>query len=393
MYAIAALWLLLGWAWLARGAAHAGVPYRPWAFDHHAYSDLLAMGGDRYFGGGRPFPYLEDRIEYPVLLGLALWLPSLASTAPLGYFTVSYAFLAACGVAAIALVARLPGARAWWLAATPALAYYAGLNWDLFPIALLAAALVLLERGRWAAAGAAAALGASAKLFPVALVPAAVAVLAAARERRALARAAGAFAVTLLCVNLPFALAAPSSWSWFWRFNALRGAENSVWEVLRHLGRLAPLATDARFLAAASGALLAAAAAWSAAQAARAGARGRGEGLAAVRLATAFVLVAWVATNKVWSPQYALWAFAAGALAAAPRSLFALHAAVAVVDYHVAFETRASRGLLHYFDGVYTAEEALRFAAYALLAAWIGRALWRSARAGAEAVGAAEAAA
>jgi hypothetical protein len=100
----------------------------------------------------------------------------------------------------------------------------------------------------------------------------------------------------------------------------------------------------------------------------------------AVRLGTALVIVVWIATSKVWSPQYALWAFAAGALAAAPGWLFAVHAVLAPLDYHVAFETRASRGLIHYFDAVYTAEEVLRFAGYLLLAAWIARQLWRSAR-------------
>jgi hypothetical protein len=84
----------------------------------------------------------------------------------------------------------------------------------------------------------------------------------------------------------------------------------------------------------------------------------------------------------VWSPQYALWAFAAGALAAAPGWLFAVHALVAPLDYHVAFETRASRGLIHSFDLLYTGEEVLRGVAYALLAAWIGREMWRAARAG-----------
>ena len=77
----------------------------------------------------------------------------------------------------------------------------------------------------------------------------------------------------------------------------------------------------------------------------------------------------------------ALWAFAAGALAAAPGWLFALHAALAPLDYHVAFETRASRGLLHYFDALYFAEEVVRTVAYLLLAAWIARELWRAGRA------------
>src|SRR5690349_8512059 len=168
-YAVAAALLAVGFAWLVRGAAHPGVPYRPWAFDHHAYSDLLAMAGDRYFHGGRPLPYVEDRIEYPPLLAAALWLPSFVSRAPWAYFAVAYGALAALALASIAMLRRLPGTSPWWLAGSPALAYYAGLNWDLVPIALLLAAVLAWERGRPAGAGAWAGLGASAKLFPVAL--------------------------------------------------------------------------------------------------------------------------------------------------------------------------------------------------------------------------------
>ncbi len=376
-YAVAALWLAAGWVNLVRGAAHPGVLYRQWAFDHHAYSDLLAMAGDRYFHGGRPLPYLQDRIEYPPLLALALWLPSFAPGGPAGYFTVGYLFLAACGLAAIALLARIPGARPWWLAATPALAYYGGLNWDLFPIALLLAAALAFLRARSATAGGLVALGVSAKLWPVALLPSAAAGLLRRRDLAALGRGAGVALAAFLAVNLPLALLAPRGWSWFWRFNAGRGAENSIWELLRRSPRLWRLVFDAAFLNAATLGLLAAAAAFSAWAAYRAAAL---EGSArAVRLGTAFVIVVWIATSKVWSPQYALWAFAAGALAAAPGWLFALHAALAPLDYHVAFETRASRGLIRYFDAVYTGEEVLRFAGYVLLAAWIGRELWRSA--------------
>jgi hypothetical protein len=72
----------------------------------------------------------------------------------------------------------------------------------------------------------------------------------------------------------------------------------------------------------------------------------------------------------------------AGALAAAPAWLFAAHAVLAPLDYHVAFEVRSSRGLILPLDAVYSAEEALRFLGYVVLAAWIGRELWRSARDG-----------
>ncbi len=376
-YALAALWLAVGWANLVRGAGHPGVEYRPWAFDHHSYSDLLAMAGDRYFGGGRPLPYLEDRIEYPPLLGLALWLPSFAPGGPAAYFTVGYGFLAACGLGCVALLGRLPGASVLWLAATPALAYYGGLNWDLFPILLLLAAVLAFERSRPAAAGVLTGLGVAAKLWPISLVPAALGALVRRRESAALGRGAAAAVAAFAAVNVPVALAAPSAWRWFWELNAGRGAENSIWELLRRSPRLAPLVFDAAFLNASTAALLAAAAAFAGWAAFRAG---PATSLRAVRLGTAFVILAWIGTSKVWSPQYALWAFAAGALAAAPGWLFALHAVLAPLDYHIAFETRASRGLIHYFDALYTAEEVVRFAGYVLLAAWIGRQLWRAAQ-------------
>jgi hypothetical protein len=378
-YAAAGAWLLVGWLNLARGTAHAGVPYRPWAFDHHSYSDLIAMAGDRYFGGGRPLPYLEDRIEYPPLLGVALWLPSFVPGGPLAYFTAGYLLLAACGLASVALLARLRGASAWWLAASPALAYYGGLNWDLLPIALWLAAVAAAEASRPAWAGGWVALGASAKLWPVSLVPTAAAFLARRRDRASLGRAAAVAVAVTLAVNLPLALLAPERWSWFWRFNATRAAENSIWEALRHVPPLAWLATDAPALNALTALLLLGAVAFAATTAYRAAADPEA-GRRAMRLGAAFIVVAWIATSKVWSPQYALWACAAGALAAAPRWLFLVHAVLAAVDYHVAFETRSSRGVIRYFDGVYTAEEVVRFAAYVLLAAWIGRAAWRAAR-------------
>jgi hypothetical protein len=106
-----------------------------------------------------------------------------------------------------------------------------------------------------------------------------------------------------------------------------------------------------------------------------------------VRLGTALVLVAWVATNKVWSPQYALYAFAAGALVAGPRWLFLALAAVSVVDHHLAFEVRAGRGIVWFFDAWYTAEEVLRSAVYAAFAAWLAVELRATGRAGGGAAG------
>jgi len=374
-YLVAVAWLALGTAFLARGLDHPGVAYRPWAFRNHAYSDLLAMSGDRYLNGGRPFPYLEDRIEYPVLLGFALWAPSFLPGGQAGHFAGSVLLLGACLLAAVWVLRRLPGAQPWWLAATPAIAYYGALNWDLLPIALMLGALLSLEQGRFGRAGALAGLGMSAKLWPVALLPPALAALAAGRRWGAAARLLAALAAVLAAVNLPFAWLAPGNWSWFFRFNGGRSAENSVWEALRlsHPGLLNAL--TAALLAAAVGA--AAVVAWR--SSARGGVARPGDreapprGPEAVRLGAALILVAWVATNKVWSPQYALYAFAAGAIVAAPGWLFVALSVMSVIDYHLAFEVRAERGIFWFFDGWYFAEELARTAVYAVFVAWILR--------------------
>jgi hypothetical protein len=369
---LAALWIALGWLNVARGAAHAGPGYRFWAFQHHCYSDVVALYGDRYLGGAHPLPYLEDRIEYPPLLGVALWLPSFVPGGALGHFTVTYLFLAGCLAVALRALARLPGASAWWLGATPALVPFAPLNWDLLPIALLAHALLALERGRAARAGALTAAGVAAKLFPAVVAPPALGALAArpAGRRDALAFAGGLAAATLAVAG-PFALLAWDGFTWFFRFNAGRGAENSIWEALRvppgpalEALSLAPLAIASAF------------GAWAAFRAARSG----GDPARAVRLATAFALVAWIATNKVWSPQYALYGFLAGALAAAPRPAFLVLTAISLADDLLAFEVRALRWDPWFRDTFVEPGHAARTIAWLALAGWIGVRIVREGR-------------
>lgn len=367
--ALAALWLAAGLANVWRGVDQPGARYKFWAFQHHCYSDVLALYGDRYEGGGRPVPYLEDRIEYPVLLGLALWLPAFAPGGAAGHLLVTALLLSAALAVTLRALARLPGAAPWWLGATPALAYYAFLNWDLLPIALTALALLGLERGRAAPAGLAAAAGVAAKLFPAALLPPALGALSGG-PRRGLLAFLGAAGLLLLALNLPVALAAFDGWAWFFRYNAGRGAENSVWHALGlSRGPLLDLASLGP---------VALAALWAAAAARRAALAGR-DAARAVRLGTALVLVTWIALNKVWSPQYALYGFLAGALAAGPGWLFGLLSAGAVADFHLEFELRARRWEPWFLETLVKPSELVRTALWLLLAGWIGRALWREA--------------
>ena len=125
----------------------------------------------------------------------------------------------------------------------------------------------------------------------------------------------GTAAASWALVNLPFALATPERWAEFFRFNAIRPADwDSLWYIAsRHLGFTWEAAVVnglalAAFLVAA-GLLLAA------------GARR----LPAERTWTlAFpILIAFLLTSKVYSPQYGLWLLPWFVLALPDMRLFA----------------------------------------------------------------------
>src|SRR2546430_12762084 len=82
--------------------------YRLWSFGALAYSDILALHEDR--GAARhTLPYLEDKVEYPVLLGIGMWFPSVLAPDRAGYFALTFALLAACAPLSLWFIFALPG--------------------------------------------------------------------------------------------------------------------------------------------------------------------------------------------------------------------------------------------------------------------------------------------
>jgi hypothetical protein len=326
LFVVAFALLLVGFVNLTRGLDHPGPAYRPWALHEGSYSDALAMGGDRYLHGDHPVPYVDDRIEYPVVLGVLIWLPSYAPGGQFGYFATTALLLGASLAVALAMLRRIPGANPWLLAATPALATYGLLNWDLVGIALLLAGIVLTEglvhsRGnngriptviapRIGVGGALLGLGVATKLFPVAAFPAMV------RTVRRPFTWLTAAAVVVLAVNVPFAIAAFDNWRYFFRFSSARPPDFSVWNAI-HL-----TSVDVVNVLSLGAVALAALAALR-----------YGRTPLAARLGTALVLATWMAFNKVSSPQYSLWIFAAAALVGAPWRVFGALAAGAMFDF------------------------------------------------------------
>jgi uncharacterized membrane protein len=303
------------------------------------YSDVAALyaSDDRDRGlDERRVPYVDGQNEYPVLTGLTMWVAALPSSTYAAFFVWTSMLLTGAALATSAMLHALAGRRALLFAAAPTLAIYAFVNWDLVAVALATAATFAYLRDRDTAAGVLLGLGAAAKLYPALLViPFALGRLRQDRRpeaRRLVLWSAG----TWVAMNLPFALLGFERWSEFFRFNSQRPADwDSLWFMLarRHEGlgiEYSGFAWNIPLLNGLTAVTFVALATWLWVARSR-----RQPGFPAWTFGFPLI-VAFLLTGKVYSPQYGLWLLPWFALALPSPGLFV---AFAIADVAV-FVTR-----------------------------------------------------
>jgi uncharacterized membrane protein len=278
----------------------------PWGdgrqYTRLCYSDVAALyaSGDRDRGLEQDrVPYIDAENEYPVLTGVAMWLATVPAASFASFFNWTALLLTGAALATAWALFRIAGDGALIFSLAPTLLLYGFVNWDLIAVALATGATLAFLRSRDRMAGGLLGAGAAAKLYPALLaVPFA---LDRVRKRRrgqgaGLLLAAGA---AWAAINVPFAAFGFDRWSEFFRFNSARNADwDSVWFFLaRHLdftwdiGALNIVSTGAF--------VVVAVVVW----------------LVAERRRPRFpawtfgfpLLVAFLLTSKVYSPQYGLW--------------------------------------------------------------------------------------
>ncbi|UVO51462.1 hypothetical protein M0208_13465 [Sphingomonas sp. SUN019] len=305
-YILLALTCALGWAFKAHCGASwtASIQYTT-----GCYSDAVPFWGLRGVAAGQ-VPYLQARMEYPVLTGALIWIEGFVARTIGGENADALDFLSVVAAvnAALAFVvlwmferAGVDRARLYAWAGAPALVLYLGHNWDMLAVAFAVAALLAAKRDQAVRATALAALGAAAKLFPVLMLP--LLGLGALFRRGGVICAATLVSVAIVAwgaVNLPIALAAFENWREFYVFSQGRsGTAASVWEIM---GVRSWWITDVptrnfwSFAIFAGGAAAIVAGGWL-----RHGAR--------PWLLFTPVLAWFLLTNKVYSPQFDLWLF------------------------------------------------------------------------------------
>jgi uncharacterized membrane protein len=286
-------------------------------YNRLCYSDVAALYSsddrDRGLDEDR-FPYLDGENEYPVLTGVAMWVAALPATSYASFFNWNALLLTAAALVTAGTLHRLVGPRALFFALAPSLAVYGFVNWDLVAVVLATVATAAFLRERDAASGALLGAGAAAKVYPgLFTIPFALDRLRRGRPGDA-GRLVVAAAAVWAAVNLPFAVLSFDRWSLFFRFNGARGADwDTLWFMeARHLG----FTWDPAVLNVATPILLAALAVvvWGARSA-------RDPGFPAWTFGFP-LLVLFLLTSKVYSPQYGLWLLPWFALALPDVRLF-----------------------------------------------------------------------
>ncbi|MFJ6528338.1 glycosyltransferase family 87 protein [Streptomyces longwoodensis] len=283
-------------------------------YTHACYSDIPHLYQGRGFADGL-LPYFDklpgdmQYLEYPVLTGLfmevAAWLTpgsgSLQHQAQ-WYWMVNAGMLMACAAVIVVCVSRTHARRPWdglLVALAPAFALTATINWDLFAVALTAAAMLMWSRGRALAFGVLLGLATAAKLYPVFLLGPLFLLCWRAGNWRPFGKALAGAVVAWLVVNLPVMWLAFDGWSKFYTFSQERGVDfGSFWLILAQKSS-DPLTTHSvNTLATALVVLCFLGIAGLTLTAPR---RPRFAQLAFL------VVAAFIVTNKVYSPQYVLW--------------------------------------------------------------------------------------
>jgi uncharacterized membrane protein len=284
-----------------------GIQYR-----RSCYNDVVPLYGGRGLDQKR-FPYIHSTegsrangqdLEYPV--GTGLYVGTVAKTVdtPTGFFNANAVGLALMGLAAaLALAAMaLEPRRVLLYAIGPAMVLYSFHNWDLLAVGMTTLAMYAYWRGADAWAGLLLGIGAATKLYPAFLLPA-LALGAWRRDQRPPWSMGITFLLGAAALNVPVMLTNFEGWKYPWDFQSMRTAnfETSWYMLARHLEpEHAGWFADASFVNTLSGGLFVAiTGALIALEARRERVRPFALGFG--------ILVAFLLTAKVFSPQYALW--------------------------------------------------------------------------------------
>jgi uncharacterized membrane protein len=286
------------------------------------YSDIYALYYSEELNTDK-IPYRDHAVEYPVVMGAVMEVAARAADlAPQQYrsqwfFTINAGILGGAAILLAAATVKLAGRRPWdaaLFAFSPLLLFHIYTNWDLLAAAFTGFAMLAWARGRPLTCGVLIGLGVATKLYPLALLGALLLLCLRSKKLHEWSVVLFGGAVSWSVVNLPIIILYRKNWETFWVLNQTRAADwDSLWFQLdkvlpTHVGADGVARTVLASSTGASDAL----------NELVAGCLIVGIGLIALLVLRArrrprvpqvlfLILTVFLLTNKVFSPQYALW--------------------------------------------------------------------------------------
>lgn len=359
----------------AQKSACRNIPWTGEQYTRACYTDIMPLYAGRGFD--KPgLPYIDHPLEYPVGVGAVMEVAAVlvkpfdVADRAWRFYDVTWVILTICAVIAVVATALTHRRRPWdaaLLALAPGLLFTGTINWDLLPLALTALSMLAWSRHRPGWAGVFLGLAVATKFYPVVLLGPLFLLCWRAGRMRAFWTALGGAALAWAVVDVPVWIRTPSGFGWFYAFSQERGIDlGSPYLVANLLGGYHLTTDQWNKLAIIAFAVLCVGVAYVALRAPQ-----------RPRLPQLFLLVslAFLVTNKVYSPQYVLWLIPLVALARPRwRTFLVWQAAELLYFFAVWYYLEQSLPVEWYAAAV-----SLRIAAQVWLAAVVIRDIWRPA--------------
>ncbi len=245
--------LTCGFGWAQKAPCRDGSRWvHEYQYSRACYSDVVALYSAEGLSTGQR-PYLDQPVEYPVLIGAVMELAALgadglsiafpdratnraskdlahartpqdeqaartthssaaANAGGRHFYDVTWLLLTVCALVVTVTTARLAGRRVWdaaLFALAPTLALHLTTNWDLVAVALAGTGLLLWARSRPVLAGVLLGLATATKLYPVLFLAPLLLLCLRAGRVRAWSACAGALVLTAVAVTGPVYLVSP----------------------------------------------------------------------------------------------------------------------------------------------------------------------------------------
>jgi uncharacterized membrane protein len=196
---------------------------------HACYSDISALYNDRGLNTHKwPFSgAIENVVEYPALQGVAMWATSLFVLDDIkGFYYISIAFIIALFLISALIVFRIAPNRSFLYAIAPTGIAALFINWDMWAIPTMLLAIYCFDKKRYTESALILAVSVATKFFPLALLLPIAIIFIRKREIIKLVHYFATTIVTVIAINIPFAVISKDGW---WRFFDLNIHRTSDW--------------------------------------------------------------------------------------------------------------------------------------------------------------------